>query len=127
MSKPKPEARLYYDGQCPLCCYEMRHLRELKSPELSLVDLHQEPELDARQRERMLRRLHLQRADGRWFLGVEASLAAWSYTSWGWLLKPLQWPILAPVADRLYTLWAERRYRKRYGCGQCADDTQSEP
>lgn len=125
MSNARLGARLYYDGQCPLCSYEMRHLSALKSPALTLVDLHSDPSLDERQRHKMLRCLHLQYADGDWCLGVQASLAAWSYTRWGWLLKPLQWPLLAPVIDRLYTLWAERRYRKRYGCGQCVGETKN--
>ena len=120
MSHTELQARLYYDGQCPLCSYEMRHLRALKSDGLSLVDLHEASELNSQQRHAMLQALHLQRVDGSWLLGVEASIEAWSYTAWGWLLKPLRWPLLAPAIDRIYTAWAQRRYRKRYGCPQCA-------
>ena len=119
MSHTEPQARLYYDGQCPLCSYEMRHLRALKSDALSLVDLHEARELNSQQRHAMLQVLHLQRAYGSWLRGVEASSEAWSYTAWGWLLKPLQWPLLAPLVNRGYRLWAQRRYRRRYGCSQC--------
>jgi predicted DCC family thiol-disulfide oxidoreductase YuxK len=32
---------LYYDGACPLCAREMKHLAKLKRDSLNLVDIHQ--------------------------------------------------------------------------------------
>ena len=32
---------LYYDGACPLCAREMKHLAKLKRDTLNLVDIHQ--------------------------------------------------------------------------------------
>ena len=31
---------LYYDGACPLCAREMKHLAKLKRDSLELVDIH---------------------------------------------------------------------------------------
>ena len=31
---------LYYDGACPLCTREMKHLAKLKQESLALVDIH---------------------------------------------------------------------------------------
>ena len=31
---------LYYDGACPLCAREMKHLAKLKRDSLTLVDIH---------------------------------------------------------------------------------------
>ena len=42
--------RLYFDGQCPLCSFEMRHLAKEKHDSLELLDIHSLPDLTAEQR-----------------------------------------------------------------------------
>lgn len=108
-------AVLYYDGLCPLCAKEMRVLRRWKSDSLQLLDIHA-AELSGDEKAARLQVLHLEIAPGNYLLGVEASVAAWSYTSLGWILRPLQWRIIAPLAKSVYARWAKRRYEKLYGC-----------
>lgn len=110
------KATLFYDGQCPVCAREMRLLNKLKQAELQLVDVHQMLSLANDERERLLRRLHFKQADGRWLLDVDASVAAWSFTPLGFLLRPLRWRLLAPLVDHLYERWADKRYCRVYGC-----------
>lgn len=115
---------LYFDGLCPLCSREMRSLGKRKSSSLELVDIHSVKHLDAIQRKALLRRLHLRLPDGRWLIGVDASVRAWSHTRWGWLLKPLTWPVLGLLVRFVYHRWADRRYRSRYGCEPCGGSEQ---
>lgn len=108
-------AVLYYDGLCPLCAKEMRILRRLKTESLQLVDIHA-ANLSEDEKAKRLQVLHLEIAPGDYLLGVEASVAAWSYTSVGWILRPLQWRVFASLVEGIYARWAKRRYQKLYGC-----------
>lgn len=119
MSPSESTDILYFDGLCPLCRSEMRSLEKHKNSALKLVDIHSVKHLDAVQREALLRRLHLRLPGGEWLVGVDASIRAWSHTRWGWLLKPLGWPLLAPLVNFAYRHWADRRYQRRYGCEPC--------
>lgn len=109
---------LYYDGLCPLCQREMKLLRRLKSDALRLLDIHKQWQLPAEERESMLRQLHLLMPDGRWLIGADASVEAWRYTRIGWLIKPLRWPLIGSVVDRVYRRWALSRFRRLYGSGR---------
>ncbi|WP_084645537.1 thiol-disulfide oxidoreductase DCC family protein [Marinimicrobium agarilyticum] len=111
-------ATLYYDGLCPLCQKEMTLLARRKNEGLRLLDIHRQWQLPASQREDMLRQLHLRLPDGSWLKGVEASVEAWRHTRFGRWLGLLRWPLVAPVVDRLYQRWAERRFERLYGRGK---------
>lgn len=124
-------ATLYYDGLCPLCQREMTLLKRLKSAQLRLLDIHKQWQLPAEQREAMLRQLHLKLPDGQWLLGADASVEAWRFTRVGWLLKPLRWPLVGPIVDRIYRRWAKRRFKRLYGSGRylCTlpEEAQNDP
>ena len=79
---------LYYDGACPLCNREMKHLAELKQESLALVDIHTiEITDDMPSKEDLLLNLHLKRGDS-WIVGADANVAAWQRIiyayEWGW-------------------------------------------
>ncbi len=106
---------LYYDGACPLCTAEMARLGKLCDDGLDLRDIHtMTPDPDLPDREKLLRNLHLRRADGRILTGIDANVAAWQHTRLGFLWRWLRWPLVRPIADAAYRLWAERRYRRLY-------------
>lgn len=118
---PSPTAEacntLYYDGQCPLCSKEMQRLGRLQDGELRLVDIHSNPLPANKTRAELLEVLHLRDANGEWISGLDANVKAWQHTSWGWLFAWLRWPLIATIADRVYAIWARRRYQKLYGHG----------
>ncbi len=124
-------ATLYYDGLCPLCQREMKLLRRLKSNALRLLDIHKQWQMPATEREAMLRQLHLRLPEGRWLKGADASVEAWRYTRIGWLIKPLRWPLIGAVVDRVYRRWALRRFQRLYGNGRylCSlpEEAQNDP
>ena len=105
----------YFDGQCPLCRFEMDHLRRWADDSLELVDIHDVEPASLPDRETLLGVLHLRTADGDWLRGIDASVRAWQATRVGWLWSVLRLPLIAPVADRAYAWWARRRFERLYG------------
>jgi len=113
---------LYYDGACPLCRAEIGRLRGVAGEAIDLLDVHELTHTeDLPSRQALLKRLHLRTADGRLLIGLDANVAAWQVTSYGWLLLWLRWPGIRQVADWVYNHWADVRYRRRYG-----EETESE-
>ncbi len=106
---------LFYDGQCPLCTAEMQRLRQLAGPELALVDIHSlQTDAALPGRDALLQRLHLRRASQEMLSGLDANVAAWQYTRFGYLWRWLRWPGIRFVADAVYDRWADWRYRRLY-------------
>lgn len=109
---------LFYDGNCPLCAKEIKTLRKLQQGHLIFADIHQQTpgNNDLPSREALLRRLHLKTWTGEWVTGLHANVRAWSHTRVGFAFKPLLWPGIHPIANRIYQQWADRRYDKKYAC-----------
>jgi len=106
---------LYYDSHCPLCDKEVARLRDLSGGELELRDIHTVDESGLPSRDRLLRTLHLRTGDGKLLQGLEANVAAWQHTRFGFLWRWLQWPLIRVVAGRVYDAWALWRYQRLYG------------
>ena len=106
---------LYFDGQCSLCSKEMKRLEGLHDGKLRLIDVHSSELPAGKSRAELLEVLHLRDADGQWISGLDANVRAWRHTRWGWLFAWLRWPLIASIADRIYAVWARRRYAKLYG------------
>jgi predicted DCC family thiol-disulfide oxidoreductase YuxK len=107
---------LYYDGACPLCRTEINRLRDAAGEAIALVDVHEmSPIKGLPSRQALLKQLHLRTSDGRLLVGLDANVAAWQVTSYGWLFRWLRWPGVRQIADKVYDYWAEVRYRRRYG------------
>lgn len=112
-------ALLYYDGTCPLCSKEISVLKRLSKGHLDFVDIHQSNDTCLPSKEKLLRRLHVRKADGNWLTGLDANVYAWSTTPYSMLFKILRvWP-LRFIADAIYNLWADQRFKKRYQCKEC--------
>ena len=128
-TKQTPELTIFYDGGCPLCAIEMRHLKRLNQEgKLAFVDIMDEdfaeryPKLDW---QALNDRIHAQRQDGTMLIGLDVTHMAWKLVGRGWLYAPLRWPLIKPLADRFYLLFARHRYRISYWltgqkrCQQC--------
>lgn len=103
---------LYYDGKCPLCAKEISLLRKLKDASLELIDIHNDhydSTLEGKVKGELLSILHFKTSKGDWLYGVDASLAAWQHTPYGWILMPLRWPLINIIVDRIYYKWANNR------------------
>lgn len=110
---------LLYDGGCPLCLREVTFLRRRDgrlhpgAPRLAFVDINA-PGYDPAAhggisyREAM-GRIHAIAADGRVLRDVAVFREAYRLIGLGWLYAPSAWPLLQPLADGLYGLWARWR------------------
>jgi predicted DCC family thiol-disulfide oxidoreductase YuxK len=95
---------------------EIAKLEALGDPSLQLADIHTvESDGSLPDRDTLLRQLHLRTADDQLLTGLDANVAVWQHTRYGFLLKWLRWPIIRQLADALYDRWAIWRYRRLYG------------
>lgn len=126
---------IFFDGQCPLCVKEMRNLKKRdRSKRLNLIDINradfeqQYPEIP---RQQAMQKLH-----GYWFtnqqkhllVGLDVTYHAWRLVGKGWLIRPLRWPGIRIVADKLYLLFARHRFglsrllTGKSRCSECSID-----
>ncbi|WP_216904392.1 thiol-disulfide oxidoreductase DCC family protein [Synechococcus sp. CCY 9618] len=109
------ELTLLFDGACPLCLREVRTLRRRDEGRgrLAFVDVDDpayEPDLHAGiTYAQAMGRMHAIDADGQVIRDVEVFRAAYALVGLGWLYAPTRWPLLRPLVDWLYGLWARWR------------------
>lgn len=104
---------LFYDGGCPLCVKEMKHLKakdklqNLKFENIWAVDFAERyPHIDVAEANRIL---HGQKANGEMIYGLDVTHAAWSAVGRGWITAMLRWPIVKWFADKGYLFFARNR------------------
>ncbi|MCE3028457.1 MULTISPECIES: thiol-disulfide oxidoreductase DCC family protein [unclassified Salinicola] len=135
------ELTLFYDGACPLCVHEITHLRRLdRHRRIRFEDIHAAdfsqrwPDVDPADASAIL----LGYYRGERLRGLDVTHRAWSLVGRGWLTAPLRWPLVKPLADRVYRWFAPRRYllsgwlTGRQRCapcdsGQCRIDDDAPP
>jgi predicted DCC family thiol-disulfide oxidoreductase YuxK len=105
--------KLLYDGGCPFCRLEARWLAWWnKRGQLVLEDITA-PDFDAAKygtsHDELMGVMHGVMPDGTLVKKVEAFRQAYRAVGLGWVLAPTGWPLLRPIFDGLYALFA--RYR----------------
>ncbi|MFM9109318.1 MAG: thiol-disulfide oxidoreductase DCC family protein, partial [Prochlorococcaceae cyanobacterium] len=117
----EPALTLLYDGGCPLCLREVAALRRRdghrhpETPQLAFIDID-DPAYDPAAHggisyAEAMGRIHAIAADGTVLRDVAVFRRAYALVGLGWLYAPTTWPLLAPLADGLYGLWASLRLR----------------
>jgi predicted DCC family thiol-disulfide oxidoreductase YuxK len=112
---------LLYDGGCPLCLREVRFLEQRDrrlhpdAPRLEFVDIDAADYAPAAHggigyREAM-GRIHAIAADGTVLRDVAVFRRAYALVGLGWLYAPTGWPLLAPLVNLAYGLWAAARLK----------------
>ena len=112
-----PPLTLLFDGACPLCRREVDALRARDGGKgrLGFVDIDA-PDYDPAAHggisyRAAMGRIHAIDADGRVIVDVAAFREAYRLVGLGWLYAPTTWPVLKPVVDGAYRLWASSRLR----------------
>ena len=114
-----PQLTLLYDGGCPLCLREVKFLKgrdqrlHPSAPRLAFVDIdaaqyNPADHGDISYREAM-GRIHALDAGGQVLRDVEVFREAYRLIGLGWLYRPTTWPLLKPLVDAAYGLWARWR------------------
>jgi predicted DCC family thiol-disulfide oxidoreductase YuxK len=121
LSTPAADLRLLYDGGCPLCCREVELLRRRDAssnpgrPRLAFIDIDAadyDPAAHAgiSYREAM-GRIHAISAGGEVLQDVAVFRRAYALVGLGWLYAPTGWPLIGPLTNAAYGLWARWRLR----------------
>ena len=115
--KPEGAVRLLYDGDCPFCRSETDFLRRQDRHGRLILDTVADPSFDPARfgltREAVDGALHAFLPDGRMVTRMDAVRAAYAAVGRGWMAAPTGWPILRPLFDRAYRVFA--RNRRRWG------------
>jgi predicted DCC family thiol-disulfide oxidoreductase YuxK len=105
---------LLYDGACPVCNLEMDNLKARNTEGLlRFVDISV-PQFDATPYGAsitdMNALIHALRPDGSLVVGVEVFRLAYSAVGLGHVTVATGWPLLRPLADAAYAVFARNRY-----------------
>jgi predicted DCC family thiol-disulfide oxidoreductase YuxK len=115
----------FYDGGCPLCSKEIAHYRRVdRAGRIRWVDITLDRDaLDAAGLDiaTAMRRLHVQRGDGRLVQGVPAFVAIWQQLpGYRLLARAVLWFRLTKPLDWAYRRFADWRFARRCHDGICA-------
>lgn len=124
--------KLFVDGDCPVCKHEMRWLRRLdKGRGRIIFEDISDPSFDAAKfgldNEQVIQRMHGILPDGQVVEGMTAFRAAYAALGFGWLLAPTGWPVLRPIFDVCYKIFARIRPKlQRSKNASCPINTNGE-
>ena len=109
-----PELTLLYDGGCPLCVREVTFLRRKdREQSIRFIDIdaqdYSPEDWSGISYRKAMARIHAIQADGTVRTDVAVFREAYRLIGLGWLYAPTRWPVIGPVVDVLYGIWA--RYR----------------
>jgi len=109
------ELTIFYDGGCPLCVSEMRHLCRLDSEQkIALQDIHAEgfaqhfPHIDPVRADQML---HGQLANGEMIYALDVTYTAWVLVGKRHWVSVLRWPVVKQMSHWIYLFFAKHRSR----------------
>ena len=126
-STPVAPLEVFFDGACALCAREIGWLARRAAPaRVRYVDIAS-PDFDvvafSRPLEQLMGRMHVRRA-GDWLVGMAAFRALYEEAGLARWIAPTGWPVLRPIFDALYGVFARiRPYlpRRASACeGRCA-------
>lgn len=109
--------KLLYDGDCPLCLREVNFLQHKDAGRglVKFVDIadddYDPAENGGIDFATAMGRIHAVKADGTIIKNVEVFRQIYSALGIGWIYAPTRWPILGPVVDKIYDVWADWRLK----------------
>lgn len=112
---PGWQIKLLYDGDCPLCLREVNFLQKKDAGRclVSFVDIaddsYDPTENGGVDFATAMGRIHAVLPDGTVIQNVEVFRRIYSILGIGWMYAPTQWPVVGPLVDKLYDIWADWR------------------
>ncbi len=114
-SSPSGKIKLLYDGECPLCLREVNFLKERDASRglVTFVDIaddnYNPSENGGVDFETAMGRIHAVLPDGTVIKNVEVFRRVYEVLGMGWVYALTRWPIIGPIVDTLYEIWADWR------------------
>lgn len=115
MKRTDERITVFYDGSCPLCNWEITHLkRKDKQNNIVFENIQDDsfesnyPELNKQTLDALL---HVKTSTGEWVTGLDATYLLWSTVGLGKWFSPLKWQWLHPITKPSYLLFAKYRHR----------------
>lgn len=114
---PQWRIKLLYDGECPLCLYEVNMLRQKDAGRglVAFVDIASDDYDPAANGgvdyETAMGRIHAVYPDGQVIQNVEVFRQVYAILGMGWLYAPTRLPVVRSLVDWLYGIWARWRLR----------------
>lgn len=111
------QIKLLYDGECPLCVREVNFLRKHDAGRglVGFIDImgdrYAPEENGGVTFEAAMGRIHAVRRDGTVIKNVEVFRQVYTVLGLGWVYAPTRWPVLGPLVDWAYGIWADWRLR----------------
>ena len=113
---------VFYDGDCPLCVKEIKMLRwmDRKRGKIEFTDISA-PGFDAvghtgLEFEALMAEIYGRLPSGELVSGMEVFRQLYSAVGLGFLFAPTKWPLLRPMFDAAYRLFARNRLRLTGRC-----------
>lgn len=124
--------KILIDGGCALCAREATLLEKLDRERGRLVmeniaDPDFDPSRYGKTYEQVMAHIHGVLPDGTVIEGMEVFRRAYAAVGWGWLLAPTALPVLRPVFDALYRLFARIRLKLPGNRKRCEINPQQHP
>jgi predicted DCC family thiol-disulfide oxidoreductase YuxK len=123
---------VFYDHACPLCRYEMAHLKKLdKHGRLEQIDITSADfaaEAWSLNLEDLNSALHVLTPAGEWLVGMPAVRHVYRQVGMGWLMILTELPVVSGLLDAAYLRFASSRMKgsRWFGMGLnhpgCTDD-----
>jgi predicted DCC family thiol-disulfide oxidoreductase YuxK len=102
-----------YDGDCPICRYDVTRLHQAdRHGRLIFIDVTApdfNPQAYGQTREALLARIYARRADGKMVEGPEVFRLALTAVGYGWLVIPTRWPLINWITEMAYSWFARNR------------------
>ena len=114
-SPPVWKIELLYDGACPLCLREVNFLQKRDAGRglVSFVDIADDryapEEHGGVDFETAMGRIHAVLPDGAVIKNVEVFRRTYDVLGIGWMYAATKWPIIGPIVDQIYEVWADWR------------------
>ena len=106
---------LLYDHACPFCRREALWLKRRDRNEALILEDISRNDFDASRyglkQEIVDGTIHALLLDGRVVTGMEVFRQIYSAVGLGWVMAPTGWPLLRPIFDAAYRLFARHRVR----------------
>ena len=123
---------LFYDGECPLCSREVGWLASRdRAGRVAFIDIAA-PDFDAqavgKSMDELMGSLHARTRAGVWLTGMDVFRAVYAEVGLGRWLAPTGWPVLRPIFDLLYAIFARiRPYLPGRARADCGDRCSAPP